>query len=118
MFQDDDIVVIDKPVGVDVEPLSEKPLGAMHLYMDADEQALANRPPLGRADGALRVWSAKEAAAKALKIELADSWERTKLVAVASRSSRLEIDGGKQQTAIHATIDGHLFTLLTVDGRP
>ncbi len=111
-------VAADKPVGVDVEPLSEKPLGAMHLYMDADEQALANRPPLGRADGALRVWSAKEAAAKALKIELADSWERTKLVAVASRSSRLEIDGGKQQTAIHATIDGHLFTLLTVDGRP
>ena len=39
-------------------------------------------------------------------------------MAVAPESSLLEIDGGKQQTAIHATIDGHLFTLLTVDSRP
>ena len=37
-------VAADQPVGVDVEPLSEKPLRAMHLYMDADEQAVVNRP--------------------------------------------------------------------------
>ena len=111
-------VAADRPVGIDVEPLSEKPLGAMHLYMDANEQRVVGRTPLDRADGALRVWSTKEAAAKALGIHLAESWERTRVMAVAQESSLLEIDGGKQQTAIHATIDGHLFTLLTVDSRP
>ena len=105
----------DRPVGVDVEPLSEKPLGAMHLYMDASEQAMVNRLPLGRAGGALRVWSAKEAAAKAFGINLAESWERVRVVEVASACSLLEINGGKQLTAIHATIEDHLFTLLTVD---
>ena len=108
----------NQPVGVDVEPLSEKPLRAMHLYMDADEQAVVSRTPLSRADGAMRVWSAKEAAAKAMGIDLADSWERSRVIAVAPESSLLEIEGEKRQTAIHATMDGHLFTLLAVDGRP
>jgi hypothetical protein len=30
-------------------------------------------------------------------------------------SSLLEFDGGKPRTAIHETLEGHLFTLLTVD---
>jgi phosphopantetheinyl transferase len=111
-------VAADRPVGIDVEPLSKKPLRAMHLYMDADEQRMADRTPLDRADSALRVWSAKEAAAKALGIQLAESWERARVVAVTQTSSRLEIDGGLPQTAIHATIEGHLFTMLTMDGRP
>ncbi|WP_319407641.1 polyketide synthase dehydratase domain-containing protein [uncultured Desulfosarcina sp.] len=108
-------VAAGHPVGVDVEPLSKKPLGAMHLYMDADEQTVVNQSPLGRADASLRVWSAKEAAAKALGIHLAESWERTRVTTVAFESSLLEVDGGKAQTAIHATIDGHLFTVLIVD---
>ncbi|MBC2711577.1 MAG: polyketide synthase dehydratase domain-containing protein [Desulfosarcina sp.] len=108
-------VAADRPVGVDVEPLSERPLGAMHLYMDANERAMVNRLPLGRAGGALRVWSAKEAAAKALGINLAESWERIRVMEVASECSLLEIARGKRMSAIHATIEGHLFTLLTVD---
>jgi phosphopantetheinyl transferase len=108
-------VAAGQPVGVDVEPLSQKALGAVNLYMDADEQTVVNQSPLGRADASLRVWSAKEAAAKALGIHLADSWERTRVRAVAPESSLLEVDGRKPQTATHATIDGHLFTVLIVD---
>ncbi len=111
-------VASDQPVGVDVEPLSEKPLGAMHLYMDSREQAVVSRTPIGRADGAMRVWSAKEAAAKAMGIRLAESWERIRVIAVAPESSLLEIDGEKIHTALHATMEDHLFTLLTVGGRP
>jgi phosphopantetheinyl transferase len=111
-------VAADRPVGIDVEPLSEKPLTAMHLYMDADEQAVVDRTPLGRADGALRIWSAKEAAAKAMGIQLAEAWERARVKAVTPKSSLLQIDGGKPQTAIHAAIDGHLFTLLAMDVLP
>lgn len=108
-------VAAGQPVGVDVEPLSQKPLRAVTLYMDATEQIVVNRSPLGRADASLRVWSAKEAAAKALGIHLADSWERTRVRTVAPESSLLEVDGGKPQTATHATIDGHLFTVLIED---
>ena len=108
----------DRPLGVDVEPLSQKPLDAMHLYMDADEQALVDRSPLGRADGNLRIWSAKEAAAKALGIDLAESWTHLRTVAVAAPYSRLETAGGQALTAIHTTLAGHLFTLLTVDDLP
>ena len=111
-------VAAERPVGVDVEPLSEKPLGATHLYMDADEQALVNQSPLGRANGALRIWSAKEAAAKALGIDLAESWERLRVRDIAIDFSTIEMVDGNRLAADHATIEGHLFTLLTVNGRP
>lgn len=109
-------VAAGRPVGVDVEQVSERPLGAMHLYMDAHEQSMVVRSPLGRAECALRVWSAKEAAAKALGIDLAEAWTRVRVLESTSGHSRVEIAGKKPTNAIHAAMDGHLFTLLTVDG--
>jgi phosphopantetheinyl transferase len=111
-------VAADRPVGVDVEPLSEKPLNAIHLYMGGDEQAVVRRSTLGLAEAALRVWSTKEAAAKALGINLAESWATLRVIDVAAASSQLVTTGGKQLTAIHAPIDEHLFTLLNADGLP
>ncbi len=109
-------VAADRPVGVDVEPLSQKPLRATHLFMAPDERDLLKRSSMMKADGALRVWSAKEAAAKALGIELAESWECIRVIDLASQCSLLKAAGGKQLTAIHVEIEGHLFTLLTMDG--
>lgn len=110
-------VAADRPVGVDVEPLSEKPLRATHLFLDTHEQTRVDRSSLGRADAALRVWSAKEAAAKALGIHLAEAWTNLRVVDVGPACSRLASTSGQPLTAIHAAIEGHLFTLLTVDGR-
>jgi phosphopantetheinyl transferase len=77
-----------------------------------------DRSPLDRANAALRVWSAKEASAKALGIGLADAWARLRVTDVAETTSQLKNQNGKHLTAIHTTIDGHLFTLLALENRP
>jgi phosphopantetheinyl transferase len=110
-------VAADDPVGVDVEPLSDMPLKATHLFMDSHEQAMVDHSPLGAADAALRVWSTKEAAAKALGINLAEAWAKVRVIDVAAAGSRLVSTDGRQLTATHASVENHLFTLLTVEGR-
>lgn len=110
-------VVADRPVGVDVEPLSPKPLKATGLYMQADEAAMVEDSPLGRTAAALRIWSAKEAAAKALAIDLADAWTGIRVTELADRHSRLKAATGMPLTAYHAVLEGHVFTLLSADDR-
>lgn len=109
-------VATDGPVGVDVEPLSDKPLGAPDLFMGAAEQALMDRASMDRAGAALRIWSAKEAAAKAAGCDLAEAWRRVRVTTLADGESRLVLDGDTELTAWHALMDGHLFTLLTIGG--
>ncbi len=110
-------VAADRPVGVDVERLSSTLLETMHLYMHADEQAMVERSEMDRIHGALRIWSAKEAAAKALGIDLARSWEQTRVSSVSADTSRL-LDRASNRTwpVAHATQDDHLFTLLVTGG--
>jgi phosphopantetheinyl transferase len=110
-------VAADRPVGVDVEPVSPKPLKATGLYMQADEAAMVEDSPVGRTAAALRIWSAKEAAAKALGIDLADAWSGIRVTDLTDRRSRLETAAGMPLTACHAVLEGHLFTLLTVEDR-
>lgn len=86
--------------------------------MGGDEQAVVRRSTLGLAEADLRVWSTKEAAAKALGINLTESWATLRVIDVASASSQLVTTDGKQLTAIHAPIDEHQFTLLNADGLP
>ncbi|WP_319521492.1 4'-phosphopantetheinyl transferase superfamily protein [uncultured Desulfosarcina sp.] len=107
-----------KPLGVDVEPLADKPLAATHLYLDAEEKALIKQSSLAPARAALQAWSAKEAAAKALGIDLAQAWERVRVTLLSEKESRLETDAGRWLTAVHATVEGHLFTLLTEGENP
>lgn len=86
--------------------------------MDNAEQEQVSRSGLGRAQAALRVWSIKEAAAKALGIDLAEAWPRIRVTALADRYSRLEIADGRSLTGVHATLQRHLFTLVTMGGSP
>ena len=111
-------VAADRPVGVDVEPLSDKPLRAPDLFMDAAEQEAIGQSPETRAAAALRVWSAKEAVAKASGLDLVDVWRRVRAVTVTTGQSRLIMDGGLEMTAWHALTEGHLFTLLTMERQP
>ncbi len=109
-------VVAEHPVGVDVEPLSEKALGAPDLFMDATEQALIDASALGRSAAALRVWSVKEAAAKAARCDLADAWQRVRVREITTVASRLIMDG-QALTAYHGMLADHLFTLLCMADR-
>jgi len=102
----------DSRLGVDVERISERPLKSQHLYMDESEQLLAREPALGEMGNAVRIWTIKEAAAKAFDMTLAESWNRVRVVGVGFLESRFQLDGEEPRTAIHAEVDDHLFTLV------
>jgi len=108
------IAVADtKPVGVDVEVLSEKALEPARLYMSAAEQELLGHTSMKDYCAAVRIWSIKECAAKATGMNLAEAWQRTEVSAVGERQSALTIDG-HSLCAHHATLAAHLFTILSL----
>jgi len=107
-------VTADKPVGIDVEQINAKALHNRRLFTDESEAALTKHFSEGEAAAALRVWSAKEAAAKALDMPLAQAWDRVKVTSLGLNSSRLQVADLGTRQVIHDTVDDHLFTLLTL----
>ncbi len=101
------------PVGVDVEVISPKALNSDRIFMSEAEQALVRQSPMDDALAALRIWSIKEAAAKAASINLAEAWRRVQVGAVGESESALSIDGNRR-TAHHAALNGHLFSLIVL----
>lgn len=99
-------------VGVDVEKASERLLKSRSLYMSDAERFLCGRSPLGEIETAVRIWSVKEAAAKAFDIILADAWRRVEVCTVDSGESRFCVDGQDALTAVHETVGEHVFTLV------
>jgi phosphopantetheinyl transferase len=105
-------VLAPGPVGVDVEVIAERALRCSRLYMSDPEQKLVSQSTLGQYEAAVRVWSAKEAVSKATGMDLADAWQRVRLLAVGEVESLVSIDGKGPFTATHASVDGHVFTLF------
>lgn len=101
------------PVGVDVEQKSETLLKGMHVYMTPAEQTLCGRSPLGLQDAAIRVWTAKECAAKALDIPLTSAWKEIALQEIGEDRSIVTIRGKAVESA-HASVDDHVFTVLEI----
>lgn len=111
-------VASHQPVGVDVEPLSDKALCAPDLFMTPTEQALVKQTSVDKAGAALRVWSAKEAVAKATGHDLAGVWQRARVTRITAEQSRLVLDECTELIAWHALVDDHLFTLLALEAAP
>lgn len=105
-------VAADKRVGVDVEKTSERLLKSRSLYMSEQEQALVLESHLRPIEAAVRIWSIKEAAAKAFDINLAEAWARVQVCAIDYNESRFQIDGQDTHTALHDSIGQHVFTLI------
>ena len=103
----------DRPIGVDVERLKDILLKGAHVYMTSNEQALCARSPLGQGQAALRVWTAKECAAKALDIPIVSMWSRAELKEIGNDRSIVSVEG-RAVEAVHAGVDDHLFTVLSV----
>jgi len=101
-------------VGVDVERFSSRALRVAPLFLNAAERNVIAHADIDPAAAALRAWTAKEAAAKASGMLLADAWHRVRMVAPDDHHTRLEIDGGRVITAFHDSLDGHLITVLTL----
>ncbi len=100
-------------IGVDVEEISERVCRSREVYMNEKERVLVEGSPLGEDGASVRVWTTKEAMAKALDISLAESWEKVSLKYIGADSSILVIDR-KNYTAFHDVIDDHVFTVLNI----
>lgn len=105
-------VADDHRIGVDVERVSERVLRSRHLYMNESEQLLAQEAALGEMEAAMRVWTLKEAVAKAFDMSLAESWNRVRVLSVGPLESKFQLDGEDIRTALHDEGGGHLFTLV------
>ncbi|MFP4085531.1 MAG: 4'-phosphopantetheinyl transferase superfamily protein [Desulfobacteraceae bacterium] len=98
-------------VGVDVEALAERVLKARHIYMHAREKALADRSPLGKIGASIRIWSIKEAMAKAFHMTLAEAWDRVETREIGEKLSRVFLEKDRYE-AVHHQVGDHLFTLV------
>jgi len=100
--------------GIDVEPLGLRALKSARLYMSSRERALVDANNTDSAATALRIWSVKEAVAKALNINLAQAWSGVELQSATPQASQFRLDDGAEHTARHDTLEGHLFTLVEI----
>jgi phosphopantetheinyl transferase len=105
-------VASDGAVGIDVEKVSDRLLKSQRLYVSDKERALIEGSPLGDIEAAVRIWSIKEAVAKALGITLAHSWNRVQVEAVGLNESRFRMGEKDFCTAVHSVIGQHVFTLV------
>ncbi len=105
-------VAAPNPVGIDVEQLTDKALKNSDLFMNKSEAKLIGCFSGGEVAAAVRIWSAKEAAAKALDMPLARSWDRVEVTALGEHASQLHVKSRGAFTVLHDTVDGHLFTLF------
>jgi len=95
------LTVADKrPIGVDIEVISPKLAKAGHIFMSNDERSIARASGLDMSQGATMVWTAKEAASKALNLHLVDAWRAVRLAKLGSKES-IFIYGGGELTATH-----------------
>jgi len=99
------------PLGVDVETISAKAFKCRRIFMHPAEEELVQHSPLDDKTAAMRIWSVKEAAAKCTGMNLAQAWHRVRVTDLDAEQSRLLVDQ-KQMTALHGTMDDHLFTLI------
>ena len=104
----------DRRLGVDVERISRRALRAGRIYMSHAEQVQVKQSELGEAEAAVRVWTIKEAAAKALDISLADAWRRVQVLRVGRDVSAIRIDGDRTAKVVHDVVGRHIFTVVRV----
>ena len=98
-------------VGVDVEAMAEVLWRGRHVYMSEGEQRLVSRSNLGRLESAVRIWSAKEATAKAFNLELVDVWRMVTLLHVGDKRSTADIQDVLYDVH-HAEQNGHVFSFV------
>lgn len=114
---DDTFVVAvanDRPIGVDIEPISSKASRGWHLFMSLPEQSLISKTGLGKDQTVVRAWTMKEAAAKALNIDLFQAWREVQVLRIGAEKSLVSLRG-KETCPAHLDIQGHLISLITLD---
>ena len=98
-------------LGVDVEVIGDKILNFKNIFMSKTERGLLRESILDQQQAATRIWSIKEAVAKARGMHLAEAWERVQVTALQAARSDFSL-AREKMTARHAVVDDHLFTLV------
>ena len=105
-------VAANAPVGVDVERISDKAQRGARLFLDEKEAALGAAEP----GTATRLWTVKEAVAKAANLTLAEAWRRVRITRTDLTRTAFTLDGATSSVALHARLDDHILTVLTLQG--
>lgn len=108
-------IATSTPGGIDVESLTSRALKSATLYMNIRERDIVEQSTPDQAESAIRIWTIKEATAKALNVDLAEAWARVEVQSVGPYSSRYRLDGRSRHTAYHDTLLDHLFTLVLME---
>jgi len=108
-------VAHDHPVGVDLEVISNKPVRSWHIFTAPGERGLLALSGLGPERTAIRAWTIKEAAAKALGLDLFQVMREVEVVRLAEEDGVMKYRE-KYYPVRHAEGDGHVITLITFDG--
>lgn len=103
--------VSERPIGIDVEEITERVLKGQEHYMNEEEIALVKGHPLGEMEACLRVWSAKEAVSKASGLHLTETWRKSSVTEIGADQSVISVEGKKHE-ALHEVVEGHIVTLV------
>jgi phosphopantetheinyl transferase len=101
------------PIGVDIEAVSSKVMRIRHLFLSPREQRLASQSGLDVEKTATRVWTIKEAAAKALGLHLFQTIQEVEVVCLDKEEGLINY----QNRTYHVTLGegyGQVIALLTV----
>ena len=104
------------PVGVDLEMVSEKATRIWSLFLSPGERDLVLQSGLSPERTAARAWTIKEAAAKALGLELFQAIKQVDVVRVGEEEGVMRYQK-KTYPVRHAEGDGYVMSLITCDGR-
>ncbi len=102
------------PIGVDLEMVSEKVIRTKHLFMSPRESELISLSGLGPQRAATRVWTSKEAAAKALGLQLFPALRGIEVVRLGDEDGMMKYQE-KTYPVRHAEGNGYVITLITCD---
>ena len=105
-------VAHDRPIGVDIEPISDRAIKGWHIFMSPPERDLILNRELRRDQTVARAWTMKEAAAKALGLGLVQSWREVRIIRIGNEKSLAKIQD-REISFEHIEIQGHVLSLIT-----
>ena len=109
------VVADERPIGVDMEALSPKLIKAGHIFMDRDELRIVAGAGLEPVLALTRVWTAKEAASKALNRHLIDTWRAVRLSRLGTTESVFSFED-TELTARHIDAWDRTISLVCLPG--
>ncbi len=101
------------PIGVDVEMLSEKVTRGAGMFLGDNEQLLVSKSPLGTTETLIRIWTVKEAAAKALDMNLAQAFRQVQVLSVKKDTCEVVVRD-RHFMASCAQIENHVVTIISI----